>query len=269
MNTNNNANEDRTRSTNGSPTDFYNEKRKPGKLNTSQPMARDDSGSSWERGSGTNSFTTTSGHTADDGVFDKPMRRPSLKRGDSRRQSSYSLRPQAAFEHTHTAYDDVERRQAQKVRYPREHDTVDDYPHTPLRSNMRASERERDSYFDAQPHPLYTARPDLPHRRNSMAAPLHNPYAQPHFPPKPVRAQTYAAEYAFPQRGLLSEREEADEQLHLRDIADALKHINESREQRPLRRPNPMARRESGVYGEDEWDDRVPVSSRRRGFGAY
>jgi hypothetical protein len=270
MNTTNGA-EDRTRSNNASPTDFYNEKRKPGKLNASHPMARDDSGSSWDRASGTNSFTTTSGHTADDSIFDTPLRRPSLKRGHSRRQSSYSARHQAAFDHPHAAYDDVDRRPAQKSRYPRE--TVNDYPHTPLRSNL-----QRESYFDEQPHPNYTApRPDLPHRRNSMAVPpkhAHDPYAQPQFPAKPLRAQSYAADtgYPFSQQRFLPEREEHDERFGLRDIADALEHINETRQQqqRPLRRPNPMGRRDSAMYAdEDEWDTRVPLRSGGRGYERY
>ncbi|KAF1943799.1 hypothetical protein EJ02DRAFT_432950 [Clathrospora elynae] len=253
MNTNNNAAEDRVRdyealrerraSLNPSPTGFYKDKRKVDKLNTSLPMSRDNSGSSWERASGTNSFAASSAHTADDGVFDAPMRRPSLSRHHSRHKS-YSARPREGFNHPHPGYiyDGVDRHPAQKIRYPR--DAVDDYPYDHI---PHIRERKGDSYFDEQPS--YAARPNLPHRRNSMvvSSNIHNPFGQSHFPPKPIRASSYASDmhepgYSFPQPRYIADRPDEDsrEQLDLRDIRDALDHIQGSRQQHtgPLFNPS-------------------------------
>ncbi|KAF7570660.1 Med15 multi-domain protein [Pyrenophora tritici-repentis] len=263
-----NATEDRTRSGNVSPTDLYNEKMKAKKLHAAHDMSRESSGSSWDRASGTDSLNTSSVHTAEDSIFDKNMRRPSNQtQSHTRRRSIFGAKPQAMFGEPHPGpiYDDVEPRLAQKARYPR--GPVGDYQYTP-HIHSRMQEREHDSYFDEQP--IYNPRPEAPFRRNSMAVPPHNPYLQSNFPPKPMRSSTYAPEihdrkYKVPQQPQIEA--EPAELVNLREIRDALEHIQEQKKADWRYRSllNPMARRNSAAYYEhDEWYAKAPPAGTRR-----
>ena len=197
------------------------------------------------------------------------MRHPSIKQGPShtRRKSIYGAKPQAMFGQSSPGhlYDDVEPRLAQKTRYPR--DPVDDYQYSPgLRPRMQ--ERERDSYFDEQP--TYNPRPVAPLRRNSMAIPSHNPHLPTNFPPNPMRSSTYAPEihdrrYNLPQPAQI----EADpaELIDLRDIRDALEHMQEQKKAdwRSRNRQPPLSRKDSAAYYEhDEWYAKAPFVGARR-----
>ncbi|EDU48689.1 predicted protein [Pyrenophora tritici-repentis Pt-1C-BFP] len=246
-----NATEDRTRSGNVSPTDLYNEKMKAKKLHAAHDMSRE-----------------SSVHTAEDSIFDKNMRRPSNQtQSHTRRRSIFGAKPQAMFGEPHPGpiYDDVEPRLAQKARYPR--GPVGDYQYTP-HIHSRMQEREHDSYFDEQP--IYNPRPEAPFRRNSMAVPPHNPYLQSNFPPKPMRSSTYAPEihdrkYKVPQQPQIEA--EPAELVNLREIRDALEHIQEQKKAdwRYRSLPNPMARRNSAAYYEhDEWYAKAPPAGTRR-----
>jgi hypothetical protein len=268
----NNVVEDRTHAGNGSPTEVYSEKRKSGKYYPSHDMVRETSNSSSERGSGTESMNTASAHTAEDGVWDTPLRhRPSFKRVHSHQKSSFGAKPQKVFSQQHPIhiYDvDVDRRWAEKARYPRE--TVDDYPHP---QSPRTTMREPESYFDD--HTAYAARPHLPHRRATMANPpnIHNPFAQSHFPPKPVRASSYLdrhdPDYILPQPRQLADQEEQDERFGLSDLHAALEHIQD-KNKRSMRRPNMMGRRDSAFqYDDDEWHVRAPLSGRRGTYDRF
>ncbi|KAF1847220.1 uncharacterized protein K460DRAFT_392633 [Cucurbitaria berberidis CBS 394.84] len=219
-----------------SPTRFYHDKRK---INTSQPMSRD---SSWDRASGTASFTTSSAHTSEDAVFDAPMRRPSLSRGHSRTQA-YS-RAQEPFHHHHPhpshIYDDVDRRP--KFRYT----PANDYPH---------NAKMRESYFESDP--TYASRPAMPHRRASAQVPSGNPFATSQYQPKPMRAMSYSADmhepsYTFPRQRHIADRSGQDGRMNLQEIADALEHMKESRRV-PLKRRGDE-RRTSPMYSGDEWE---------------
>jgi hypothetical protein len=150
---------------------------------------------------------------------------------------------------------------------------LDDYPHP---RSPRAHMHEPESYFDD--HPVHAVRPNMQHRRATMTntPTAHNPFAQSHFPPKPIRASSYLADrhepdYSFPQPRALTDRDEADEQFRLSDIHAALEHIQEKKEMRhSMRRPNVMGRRDSAFqYEDDEWDARVPLSARRGAYGRY
>jgi hypothetical protein len=270
----NNVVEDRTRNGNAPPTDLYNGKRKAGKQYTAHDMARESSSSSLERGSGTESMNTTSAHTADDGVWDRPIRRrPSFKHVHSRRKSPYRGKPQTVLDQPHPSHiydDEIDHRGAQKIRYPDE--LVDDYPHP---RSPRVHMREPESYFDD--HAAHAIRPNMHHRRATMAnlPNAHNPFAQTHFPPKPLRASSYLADrhgsgYSFPQQRALTDRDEPDERFGLSDIHAALEHIQEKKDMRySMRRPNVMGRRDSALQFEDEWNIRVPLGGRRGGYERY
>ncbi|CAN9120247.1 unnamed protein product [Alternaria alternata] len=270
----NNVVEDRTRNGNAPPTDLYNGKRKSGKQYTAHGMARESSSSSLERGSGTESMNTTSAHTADDGVWDRPIRRrPSFKHVHSRRKSPYRGKPQTVLDQPHPSHiydDEIDHRGAQKIRYPDE--LVDDYPHP---RSPRVHMREPESYFDD--HATHAIRPNMHHRRATMAnlPNAHNPFAQTHFPPKPLRASSYLADrhgsgYSFPQQRALTDRDEPDERFGLSDIHAALEHIQEKKDMRySMRRPNVMGRRDSALQFEDEWNIRVPLGGRRGGYERY
>ncbi|KAL1798019.1 hypothetical protein ACET3X_004625 [Alternaria dauci] len=270
----NNVVEDRTRNGNASPADLYNEKRKPRKQYTAHDMGRESSSSLSERGSGTESMNTTSAHTADDGIWDRPIRRrPSFKHVHSRRKSSYGGKPQPVFDQPHPSHiydDEIDYRRAQKVRYP--DDLADDYPHA---RSPRAHMREPESYFDD--HAAHAIRPNMHHRRATMANPptIHNPFAQTYLPAKPIRASSYLADrhdpgYSFPQPRALTDREEPDERFGLSDIHAALEHIQEKKDMRhSMRRPNVMGRRDSALQYEDEWNSRVPLGARRGGYDRF
>jgi len=270
----NNVVEDRTRNGNAPPNDLYNGKRKSGKQYTAHGMARESSSSSLERGSGTESMNTTSAHTADDGVWDRPIRRrPSFKHVHSRRKSPYRGKPQTVLDQPHPSHiydDEIDHRGAQKIRYPDE--LVDDYPHP---RSPRVHMREPESYFDD--HAAHAIRPNMHHRRATMAnlPNAHNPFAQTHFPPKPLRASSYLADrhgsgYSFPQQRALTDRDEPDERFGLSDIHAALEHIQEKKDMRySMRRPNVMGRRDSALQFEDEWNIRVPLGGRRGGYERY
>ncbi|KAI4960943.1 hypothetical protein J4E86_002570 [Alternaria arbusti] len=270
----NNVVEDRTRSGNASPVGLSNEKKKrSGKYPSSHGMARETSNSSSERGSGTESMNTTSVHTADDGIFDTPIRRrPSFTHVHRRQKVSYGRKSPNMFGQPHPSHiydEDVDHRRVQKVRYHKE--TVDDYPHP---RSPRAHMHEPESYFDD--YPVHTTRPSLPNRRATMANPpnIHNPFAQPHFPPKPVRASSYLADrheqgYSYPQPRTIGDQDELDARYALNDIHAALEHIQDKKE-RSARRSNMMGRRDSAFqYEDDEWHARVPLSGRRGGYGGY
>jgi hypothetical protein len=134
--------------------------------------------------------------------------------------------------------------------------------------------REPESYFDD--HTAYAARPHLPHRRATMANPpnMHNPFAQSHFPPKPVRASSYLdrhdPDYILPQPRQLADREEQDERFGLSDLHAALEHIQDKKE-RSMRRPNMMGRRDSAFQydDDDEWHVRAPLSGRRGTYDRF
>lgn len=230
VNTNNNIDElrDRRASLTPSPMDLYKDK-----MNLSQPMSRDNS---WDRGSGTASFATSSAYSAEDPVFDAPMRRPSVSHVNSRTQS-YSRAQPPIHHHPHPShiYDDVDRRP--NIRYP-----ADDYPH---------NQRLRDSYHE---EPSCGARPGMPRRRNSVQVTSGNPFTSSYFPPKPIRSMSYAADmhepgYAFPTKRLTDR--EHDDQVDLKDLADALKHIKDSRRV-PLNRRG-SERGNAALFSEDEW----------------
>jgi hypothetical protein len=268
----NNVVEDRTRTGNASPTDLYNEKKKSGKYYTSHGMTRETSNSSSERGSGTESMNTTSAHTADDGIFDAPIRRPSFKHVQSHHKVSYASKPQNVFGQPHPSHiydEDIDRRRLQKTRYPKE--TIDDYPHP---RSPRAHMREPESYFDD--YPTHAVRPSLPNRRATMANPphVHNPFAQSHFPPKPVRASSYLADrhdngYSYPQQRALADRDELDERFGLGDLHAALEQMQDKKE-RSTRRANMMDRRDSAFqYDGDEWNARMPLGGRRGAYDRY
>lgn len=232
-----------------SPTDLFREKRKLDNINASLPMSRE---SSWSRGSDTASFGTSSAHTANDSVFDAPVR-PSLSRGHGRTESY--PRAQEPFHHPHPShiYDDVDRRP--KVRYP----PADDYPH---------STRMRDSYFN---EPSYGSRPSMSRRHNSVQIPAGNPFTSDHFPAKPTRTMSYATgmgdpTYAYPKQRFITDRADQEERFDLHEIANALEHMKESRRP-PLKRIG-TERRSPAMYSGDEWDMRLP-STRGRAYGEY
>jgi len=270
----NNVVEDRTRSGNASPVGLSNEKKKrSGKYYSSHGMARETSNSSSERGSGTESMNTTSAHTADDGVFDTPIRRrPSFTHVHRRQKVSYGRRSPNPFGQPHPSHtydEDVDHRRVQKVRYHKK--TVDDYPHP---RSPRAHIHEPELHFDD--YPTHTTRPSLPNRRATMTNPpnIHNPFAQSHFPPKPVRASSYLADrhesgYSYPQPRAIGDQDELDARYALNDIHAALEHIQDKKE-RSARRSNMMGRRGSAFqYEDDEWHARVPLGGRRGGYGGY
>lgn len=272
----NNIMEDRTRNGNASPIEPHNEKRKSGKHYNAHDMARESSHSSSEHGSGTESMNTMSAHTADDGIWDRPIRRrPSFKHVDSRHKFSYGVKPQTISSQPHPSHiyddDDVDHRRAQKVKYPQE--PVDDYPYP---RSPHAHMREPESYFDDQP--AHTVRPNMQQRRATMANPpnIHNPFAQSHFPPKPIRASSYLTDrrdsgYSFPQPRAIADRDEPDERFGLSDIHAALEHIQEKKDMRnSMRRPNVKGRRNSAFqYEDDEWNVRIPLGARRGGYDRY
>ena len=270
----NNIVEDRTRSGNASPVGLSNEKKKrSGKYYSSHGMARETSNSSSERGSGTESMNTTSVHTADDGIFDTPIRRrPSFTHVHRRQKVSYGRKSPNVFGQPHPSHiydEDIDHRRVQKVRYHKE--TVDDYPHP---RSPRAHIHEPESYFDD--YPAQTVRPSLPNRRATMANPpnMHNPFAQSHFPPKPVRASSYFADrhepgYSYPQPRALADRDEPDERFGLSDLHAALEHMQDKKE-RSARRSNMMGRRDSAFqYEDDEWHAGMPLSGRRGVYDRY
>ncbi|KAG9191403.1 hypothetical protein G6011_09491 [Alternaria panax] len=270
----NNIAEDRTRNGNASPADLYNEKKKPGKHYTAHDMARESSNSSSEHGSGTESLNTTSAHTANDGIWDRPIRRrPCFKHVHSRRKSFYGDKPQPVFDQPHPSHiydDDMDYRRAQKARYPRE--PAHDYPQP---RSPRAYLHEPESYFDD--HPTHPIRLNMQHRRATMANPpiIHNPYAQIDFPPKPIRSSSYLdrhdPDYMVPQPRALADGEEPDERFGLSDFHAALDHIQEKKDMRHLmRRPNVMGRRDSAFqYEDDEWNVRVPLGGRWGDYESY
>ncbi|KAI4704707.1 hypothetical protein J4E89_009584 [Alternaria sp. Ai002NY15] len=270
----NNIVEERTRSGNASPVGLSNEKKKrSGKYYSSHGMARETSNSSSERGSGTESMNTTSVHTADDGIFDTPIRRrPSFTHVHRRQKVSYGRKSPNMFGQPHPSHiydEDVDHRRVQKVRYHKE--TVDDYPQP---RSPRTHMHEPESYFDD--YPAHTTRPSLPNRRATLANPpnIHNPFAQSHFPPKPVRASSYLADrheqgYNYPQPRAIGDQDELDARYALNDIHAALEHIQDKKE-RSARRSNMMGRRDSAFqYEDDEWHARVPLGGRRGGYGGY
>jgi hypothetical protein len=234
MSTNNPADErlQRQNSTNISPTRYYKDKRDIDRIITSPPMSRQDS---WEHGSDTASFTT-SAHTAEDGIFDTPMR----PTGYSRTQSY--TRPRQGYVTPPQMYNDADRRP--RARYS----PADDYPHNP--PNPR-----RDTFYD---EPNFPSRPALPHRRNSMQVHSSNPFATAHYPPKPVRASSYAADMhepaypSYPQRHL-ADRPHDEERYKMDELAGALlEHIKES--QRGAGVPLQRRRKDSGIVNDgDEW----------------
>ncbi|KNG52419.1 hypothetical protein TW65_00231 [Stemphylium lycopersici] len=276
----NKTTEDQTRSGNASPVDLYNEKKRAGKIY----YPHDDmSDVSWDRASGTDSLNAPSAHTAEDDIWDAPLRRSSLKREPSRHKPAYAAQPPSPINLPHRAYpyNSIDPRSQQKPRYP--HDPTENYKPTP---HPRSPRRERETYFDNHSPQAYPPRPDLPHRRTTTAMPprVPNPFTPSHLPPKPMRAASYVATaadmhdaaYAFPApRGLL-EREAADEQIDLRDLHDALEYAREKKESRratAARYPLSAAagRRDSAVYHDDEWHvgGGVPVAARRGVYERY
>jgi hypothetical protein len=105
---------------------------------------------------------------------------------------------------------------------------------------------------------------------------IHNPFAQSHFPPKPIRASSYLTDrrdsgYSFPQPRAIADRDEPDERFGLSDIHAALEHIQEKKDMRnSMRRPNVKGRRNSAFqYEDDEWNVRIPLGARRGGYDRY
>jgi hypothetical protein len=235
MNTNSGSGDEkmhkRQNSNTASPTSF-NTKGKPDRIVTSQPMSRE---SSWERGSDTASFATSSAHTAEDGIFDARIR----PRNHGRTQSF--SRPQHNFS---TSYEDRDR--LHKIRYP----PADDYPHQP----------PRDTYYE---NSAFSSRP-LPHRRNTAA----NPFATAHYPPKPIRAASYSLdvhEPSYPAPRYVTDRPAGEDRFKMDELAGALfEHIQDSQQRAPLRR----GRRDSGIVDGDEWDSRF-TGARGGGYGGY
>lgn len=286
MNTNNMA-EDRTRSGNASPVNPYNEKKgkkKPGKLYASHDDVSD---GSWENASGTESYYTTSVHTADDGIWDTPSGRRPLHREPSRRKPSGAAfqRPADPYEPQSRSYTqhNPDMRSAQRQRYPREpaEEQLTASHTIPRHPSMR--DRDRDRNNDYTP-PFFSdppSRPDLPHRHHttpSMPMPRHTTPPLP-IPPKPARPFSFAQDprdtQAYPVRhhGADMDAEPQDEQITLRDLHTALEWARQN---------NEKGRREAGygyaataaaaaanesgnprgnrtrrvVYDDDEWDDR-------------
>ncbi|KAH7377845.1 hypothetical protein BKA66DRAFT_443102 [Pyrenochaeta sp. MPI-SDFR-AT-0127] len=240
---------DRRSSRNPSPTGFFRDKRKLENINASLPMSRE---SSWDRGSGTASFGTSSAHTAEDSVFDTPMR-PSLSRGHGRTESY--PRAQESFHHPHPShiYDDIDRRP--RTRYP----PADDYPHSP---------RMRDTFFQ---DPNYGSRPSMPRRHNSVQITSGNPFATGQYPPKPTRTMSYTPgmgepTYPYPQQRYILDRADQERRVDLQDLANAIDHIKGS-QRVPLKKMG-AERRDSVLYSGDEWDTRYP-SARGRAYGRY
>ena len=277
MNTNNTTEDMRERRTSmvTSPTSFYKHKRITEKIDTGEPMSRE---GSWDRASGTASFGASSGYTAEDVVFDAPIRRLSLSHSHGHgRTKSYSRPQQEGFHHSrpsHDLYDDMDRRPMMK------HSLPDNYPH-PITTT--SPHHIRESYFDEHAFATSTSatRPPLPHRRNSVQVPTTNPFASAHFPTKPLRAMSYTTDvldagYSFPPRRAIADRaisdravSEHEERIHLQDVADALEHIKESRRVPPplrlKRRPTDVRASSGAVYSGDEWDARsYPVPGPRR-----
>ncbi|KAI8931877.1 hypothetical protein NX059_010781 [Plenodomus lindquistii] len=259
-----------------SPSKHQKDRRRNEKISGAHAMSRD---SSFDGGSGTDSYTASSAHTGFDSVFDKPQRRPPMAQRRSH-QKSYS-HPQAGFNNPHESHiydhDDDARPSAR-------YQEADDYPRPTAR---------RDNYVN-EPH-----RPILPHRRYTTENPLSMHYA-----PKPTRTTSFAAgmpdsNFRLHQKRCVNERADYDDEredtlrefaefLHAKDQRDAqkryqtgLEDLNEraykermfaeyldlKNDNRSARRAPPLkrastGRREMDMLDEDDYDIRF-TSSRR------
>lgn len=221
------------------------ESKKSHKINYATPMSRE---SSWgsASASGTASFTNSSTYTAEDPVFDVPLRSAMRSGRNHGRRQSWN-QPQGPFQHPHPSqiYDlDVEHRP--KFR----HVHANDYPH---------QQRIRDSYFDNQG---YNSRPGMMRRNSVAVTTTGNPFASAPYQ-QPVRTVPYAAEPGYtypPQRTIAAD----PNTIQIDELAEALEHIQDSKRRIPLRR----AYTDRPMYEGDEWDIRLP-STRRGVFPGY
>lgn len=190
---------------------------------------------SWDRHSGTASINDTSSiHTADDSVFSEPERRRSTHRSDivsqpPKLRSRNLPHRQEGFGYPHTShiYGDVEPR-TRRSAYP----TPNDYAH------------QRD-YFDN----AYTPRPGM-NRHSSVQVPQSNPFDTARYPARLPRSSTFNEPVYGPREPRYA-GDRAAEDVNMADLAEALKHIKESR-RRPLaghtRRASEYERERVGGY---------------------
>jgi hypothetical protein len=220
-------------------------------------------GNSWDRHSGTASFNDNSSiHTADDSVFSEPERRGHRSRPHSDVVNEPKLRSRnlpprpttQSFGRPHPSHiydDDVDHRHHPSMTGRRSYSPPNDYPHV--------SHPYRDEH-------AYAPRPGLDRRASFQVpppqAPLNNPFDAARYPPRPVRAMSYAAGIHEPEFAGRDTRypptRALQDSVHLDEIADALEQIRDSR-RKPL-----------GGFGrrvESEWDGRY--ERERGGYDGY